>query len=63
MLDSIETILQFADTMSLKGIHLVVELVTTVYQSGVKLSKEAMESFESQLTDQMDLASGLSTSF
>jgi transposase len=50
LLDTIETVLQFASTMTWKGIHPVVELVSTVYQSGVKLSKEAMEVVESQLT-------------
>jgi len=50
LLDTIETLLLFASTMTWKGIHPVVELVSTTYQSGVKLSKEAMEVVESQLT-------------
>ena len=50
LLDSIETVLQFARTMTWKGIHPVVKLVTTAYQRGVKLSKAAMEVVESQLT-------------
>jgi Rhodopirellula transposase DDE domain len=50
LLDTIETVLQFASKMTGKGIHPVVELVTTVYQTGVKLNKEAMEMVESHLT-------------
>ena len=50
LLDTIETVLQFASTMTWNGIHPVVELVSTAYQRGVKLSKEAMEVVESQLT-------------
>src|SRR5215469_11175918 len=38
LLDSIEAVLQFARTMTWKGIHPVVELVTTTYQTGVKLT-------------------------
>jgi transposase len=50
LLDTIETVLQFASTMTWKGMHPSVELVTTAYQSGVKLSKEAMELVETQLS-------------
>jgi transposase len=50
LLDTIETVLQFASTMRWKGIHPVVELVTTAYQSGVKLNKEAMELVEAHLS-------------
>ena len=50
LLDSIETILQFASTMTWKSIHPRVELVTTAYQTGVKLTKEAMQVVEAQLT-------------
>ncbi len=50
LLDSIETVLQFATTMTWKGRHPSVELVTTAYQTGVKLSKEAMARVETQLT-------------
>ena len=50
LLDTIETVLQFASTMTWKGIHPVVELVSTTYQTGVKLSKEAMEVVEARLT-------------
>jgi hypothetical protein len=50
LLDSIETVLHFAASMTWKGVPPVVELVTTTYQTGVKLTKEAMEQVEAQLT-------------
>lgn len=50
LLDSIATVLAFASTMTWKGMHPVVTLVTTTYQSGVKLSKQAMEVVETSLT-------------
>jgi len=50
VLDSIEAVVRFASTMTWKGSHPVVELVTTVYHKGVKLSKEAMALVEAQLT-------------
>ena len=56
LLDSIDTVLRFAASMTWKGHHPVVELVTTSYQSGVKLTKEAMEEVEAHLTRLPDLA-------
>jgi len=50
LLDSIDAVLHFATSMTWKGEHPVVELVTTTYQTGVKLTKEAMEVLETQLT-------------
>ncbi len=50
LLDSVETVLRFAETMTWKGHHPVVELVTTVYPRGVALPKEAMAAVEAQLT-------------
>ena len=49
LLDSIDTVLQFASTMTWNGKHPVVELVTTTYQTGVTLTKDAMEAVETQL--------------
>jgi len=46
LLDSVDTVIQFARTMTWKGKHPVVELVTTPYQNGVKLTKEAMNLLE-----------------
>jgi len=49
LLDSIDAVIQSARTMTWKGNHPVVALVTTTYQSGVKLTKEAMNLVETQL--------------
>ena len=49
LLDTIASVLEFATTMTWKGVHPVVELVTTTYQTGVTLTKEAMEAIETQL--------------
>jgi hypothetical protein len=50
LLDSIDTALQFAATMTWKGKRPVVALVTTAYQRGVTLTQEAMASVEAHLT-------------
>ena len=49
LLDSIDTVLQCATTMTWKGRCPVVALVTTTYQTGVKLTKEAMQMVETQI--------------
>lgn len=49
LLDTIDAVIQFAATMTWKGQSPVVELVTTTYQTGVKLTKEAMQMLETQL--------------
>jgi hypothetical protein len=49
LLDSIAAVLAFTRTMTWHGVHPVVELVTTTYQTGVKLTKEAMARVEAQL--------------
>lgn len=49
VLDSVDAVIQFARAMTWKGKHPVVELVTTTYQNGVKLTKEAMRIVETQL--------------
>jgi len=36
--------------MTWKGMHPIVALVTTTYQTGVTLTKEAMEAVEAQVT-------------
>ncbi len=38
VLDSIDAVIQFAATMTWKGTHPVVELITTTYKTGVKLT-------------------------
>lgn len=50
LLDSITTVVQFASSMTWKGIHPIVELVSTVYHKGVKLTKEAMALVEARLS-------------
>ena len=50
LLDAIDAVLQCAATMSWKGMHPVVTLVTTPYQTGVTLTKDAMEAVETPLT-------------
>lgn len=49
ILERVETVMAFARTMTWKGAHPRVELVTTVYKTGVKLTKEAMAVVESQV--------------
>jgi len=49
LLDSLDAVLQFASSMTWKGGHPLVDLVTTAYQTGVKFTKEAMETVEVQL--------------
>jgi hypothetical protein len=41
--------------MTWKGVHPVVELVTTLYHTGVRLTKEAMKQLEAQITRQPGL--------
>ena len=49
LLDSIDAVIRFATTMTWKGKCPVVELVTTTYQTGVKLTKDAMQIVETQI--------------
>jgi transposase len=49
LLDSVETVIQYASTMTWKGNPPVVSLVTTTYQTGVTLTKKAMDLVETQL--------------
>jgi hypothetical protein len=45
----VETMLEWAKSMTWKGISPVVELSRTIYQKGVSLSKRAMQEVESRL--------------
>ncbi len=49
LLDSVDAVIHFAQTMTWKGNRPVVELVTNAYQTGVRLSKEAMLVVETHL--------------
>jgi len=49
LLDSVNTVLNFAANMTYNGHRPTVELVTTLYHTGVKLSQKAMRSIEAQI--------------
>ncbi len=49
ILDSVEAVLNFTASMTWNGIHPVVNLVTTIYHTGVRLSQEAMAAIEAQI--------------
>jgi len=49
LLDSGDAVIQYGSCMTWKGNHPVVALVTTTYQTGVKLTKQAMDLVETQL--------------
>lgn len=49
LLDSVDAVIQYASTMTWKGTHPVIALVTKIYQTGIKLTKEAMDAVETQL--------------
>ena len=49
LLDEIDTALRFAQTMTWKGIHPVVELLTKTYETGAKLTVKAMRALEKRI--------------
>lgn len=49
VLDALDTALNFAKTMTWKGKHPVVELLTQTYETGVKLTAKEMRALEAQL--------------
>jgi hypothetical protein len=49
LLDTLDAVLQFAASMTWNGIHPIVDLATTIYQTGVRLSQEAMALIEAQI--------------
>ena len=49
ILDEITTVVKFAQTMTWKGVHPVVKLVTETYKTGVTLTKQAMAEVENQI--------------
>ncbi len=49
LLDSLDAVLGFAGTMRWKGKVPVVQVVTTTYQTGVALTKDAMAEVETHL--------------
>lgn len=46
LLDTLETVFHFAQNMTYNGVHPVLEIVQTTYQTGVKLTKKAMDHLE-----------------
>ena len=50
LLDSLDAVLGFAATMTWKGMHPAVALVSTIYERGVTLTTEQMVLVESHLT-------------
>jgi hypothetical protein len=49
LLDSVDTVLNFIKSMTWKGVHPLVKLLTKTYHTGVKLSKDAMDDIEDQI--------------
>ena len=52
----VETMLEWAKSMTWKGISPIVELSRKVYQKGVALSKRAMQAIEARLTRHAELS-------
>jgi transposase len=48
LLDTTETVVKFAESMTWHGRHPVVSLITKTYQTGLKLTKQAMLKLETQ---------------
>lgn len=49
LLDELDTVLKFAESMTWRGRHPVVSVVTTIYKTGVRLSQAAMADLETQI--------------
>jgi transposase len=49
VLDTVAAMLNFTASMTWNGLHPVVDLVTTLYHTGVRLSQEAMAAIEAQI--------------
>ncbi|MDZ8140746.1 MAG: ISAzo13 family transposase [Nostoc sp. DedQUE04] len=49
LLESVDTVLQFASTLTFKGKNPVVTLVEQIYHTGVKLTQQAMAEVEKQI--------------
>jgi hypothetical protein len=45
----VETMVEWAKTMTWKGLHPIVELSHTIYQKGIALGKAAMQAVEARL--------------
>ncbi len=60
-MEDVETVLNFAPSMTWNGKHPAVELVTGTYQKGVRLSARAMKEIKPKWHDSPSLESGLLT--
>jgi len=49
LLDSVDTVLRFAQSLTWKGKHPVVTLVSGIYRRGIKLAKKAMAVYEQRI--------------
>jgi len=49
LLDSLHAVVAYSASMTWKGLHPLVEMVTTSYQTGVTLTKDAMTAVEAQI--------------
>ena len=49
LLDSVDTVLRFAQSLTWKGKHPVVTLVSGIYQKGIKVAKKAMAVYERRI--------------
>ena len=49
LLDEVETVLNFAQTMTWKGKHPTVTLIERTYEKGVRLKPKEMAKFEAQV--------------
>jgi transposase len=49
LLDTVDAVRHYTTSMTWKGIHPVVDLVSTIYHSGVRLSQAAMGRIEAQI--------------
>jgi transposase len=56
LLDTVDAVLNFTASMTWRGVHPVVTLVTTLYDTGIKLSKAAMAEIEARLVRRLGLA-------
>ena len=49
LLNSVDTVLEWAQTMTWKGLHPIVELLDKTYEKGVRIAKKAFQKFEVRL--------------
>ncbi len=49
VLDSIDTVVRFAESMTWNGTHPTVDVISTLYATGIKLTKDAMQAVEAHI--------------